>query len=91
MPVRAKFIVNTITRSMGSWWNAEMRENEPREAWSIKMYPVTPAAGSPEEDRKFWLATPSGSIELSTVNPAAAEEFADNLGRAVYVDFSRAD
>lgn len=85
MTVRAKFVVNTITRMMGTKWSGS--ESTPQEQWSIKLYPVT---SETEEDRRFWLATPSGSIELNTVNPDAAQDFVDSLGRKVYVDFSPA-
>jgi dihydroxyacetone kinase-like predicted kinase len=89
MSVRAKFVVNTITKSMAYVYDSEKRENTPKEMHTIKLFPV--ADGDNGENKKFWAATPSGSIELGIVNPAAVEEFASRLGQAVYVDFTPAD
>ena len=87
MGVRAKFVVNTITKSMGtSYVNGKP---ETGEVYSIRMYPVT-GVGSPE-DHSFWAATPSGTIELNTLNPAAVDQFAAVLGKSVYVDFTSAE
>jgi len=47
--------------------------------------PETVASGS-AENRSFWRWTPSGSIELSTINPNVLAEM--ELGREYYVDFT---
>lgn len=78
MGVRAKFVVNTITRSMGSTYDPKTQKSHPQEMWTVKLFPVT--GNGNEEDSKFWASTPSGTIELSMVNPAAAQMFADELG-----------
>lgn len=87
MGVRAKFVVNTITRSMGSGKQPN-GEYGPLEMWTVKLYPVAGEAG--EENQRFFASTPSGTIELGMVNPAAAQMFAEELGRKVYVDFTPA-
>lgn len=46
------------------------------------------AYNSPE-DKPFWDATPSGTIELQTVNRQAVAIF--EPGKAYFVDFSRID
>lgn len=89
MAVRAKFMVNTITRSMQSTYDPKTQKSSPQEVQSVKLFPVT--GGGSAEDKSFWLSTPSGSIELNILNPAAVEVFASVLGRAVYVDFTPAD
>lgn len=79
MTVRAKFVVNSITRTL-HWDKAK------GEIATIKLYPVT--SGS-EENKSFYAATPSGSIELGTVNQLAADAF--ELGKEYYVDFTKAE
>jgi hypothetical protein len=79
MSVRAKFIVNSITRT--KHWDANKGEVQ-----TIKLMPVT--SGS-DENKSFYAATPSGTIELGTVNEEAAKQF--ELGKAYYVDFTPAE
>lgn len=77
--VRAKFKVDSITRTKYSG-NDEM--------YTVKLSPVY-ANGDPEhENSKFWKYTPSGVIELGTVNASAAEYF--KLGEEYYIDFTHA-
>jgi len=73
MTVRAKFKVQSVTESEGGLKSA-------------RLHPVT--SGSPE-NAEFYKWTPGGSIELSTMNPAAAEQF--RPGREFYVDFTPAE
>lgn len=75
--VRAKFKVTEIIRRPG--WNGAS------EVRAIRLAPVS--AGS-EENKRFYAATPNGSIELATVNVEAAAEF--ELGQEFYVDFTAA-
>lgn len=72
MTVRAKFKVTSITETEGG--NKQ-----------IKLQPVT--SGSPE-NAEFFKWTPYGSIDMGTVNPAAAEQF--KPGAEFYVDFTPA-
>lgn len=69
--VRAKFVVSQITRY----------HNSPN-AVTVKMQPVY---GNTEENKTFWQATPSGSIEMSITAEPAAKAF--ELGKEYYVDF----
>jgi len=41
-------------------------------ATKVKMQPVTKGS---EENKEFWAATPSGSIEMTIKNETAAERF----------------
>jgi hypothetical protein len=77
--VRAKFVVNSIT--LTKHW-----EKDKGNIATIKLQPVT--SGS-DENKSFYAATPSGNIELGTVNQEAAAAF--ELGVAFYVDFTRAE
>jgi hypothetical protein len=63
MSVRAKFVVNTITRQLFG---------EQGEGQVIKLSPVY--SNSPE-NKEFYKWTPCGQIELGTVNPEAAKQF----------------
>lgn len=73
--VRAKFYVNSITESLYSGASHK----------TVKMSSVT--SGSPE-NAEFFKWTPTGSIEIGTLNPAAAEAFV--IGGTYYVDFTPA-
>lgn len=75
MTVRAKFVVNEIARN----------QYGQQETQVIRMSAVM--SGS-EENKKFFAWTPSGKIELQTVNPDAGKAF--ELGKEYYVDFSEA-
>lgn len=96
---RAKFKVDSIERSIGSMPvlndDGTQKKGEsgyilygPVEMRTIKMSPVFGNGDSNHENTKFWQASPSGSLNLSCVNLAAAEVF--GLGEEFYVDFTRA-
>lgn len=51
----------------------------------VKMSPVT---GSSEENKQFFEATPTGSIEFGTINEAALAEF--QPGIEYYITIERA-
>lgn len=51
----------------------------------IKMRPVTQGS---EENREFYQYTPSGNIDLGTVNQQAADYF--EFGKEYYIDFTEA-
>lgn len=78
MTVRAKFTVQSVTQT--KHWDKSKGYIS-----TIKLQPVT--SGS-EENQSFYEATPSGSIELGTVNEAAASQF--ELGAEYYIDFTKA-
>lgn len=72
MSVRAKFKVTSVTESEGGLKTAKMQ---------------AVSSGSPENEA-FFKWTPSASIDLSTMNPEAAEQFVP--GKQFYVDFTPA-
>ena len=77
MSVRAKFKVTRIERSL---WRKGI------EVQTIVLLPVT--SGS-DENTQFYEATPSGSIQLGTVNAEAAAQF--ELEGEYYIDFTKAE
>jgi hypothetical protein len=89
--VRAKFKVTSLKRVVSSVpvvtadGKTEWHEGE---VVSIEASPVYGNNDPNHENTKFWTATPSGRLELGTVNAAAAAEFV--LGAEYYVDFTRA-
>ena len=83
MNTRAKFAVTSIERSLRTVWDGH--KSVTAEAQTIELRPVT--SGS-KENEQFYMATPSGMIELTTINPAAGNTF--KLGAEYYVDFSAA-
>lgn len=72
MTVRAKFKVQSITEVEGGLKTASL---------------TAVSSGSPE-NAEFFKWTPSARIELSTMNPVAAEQFVP--GKEFYVDFTPA-
>ena len=69
MTVRTKFKVVSITEHEGAIRTAKLQ---------------AVSSGS-EENKAFFKWTPSGSIQLGTLNPAAAAQFVP--GKEFYVDF----
>lgn len=59
------------------------------ESKKVQLSPIYPGADATEEDKAFWTATPSGSIDMQINNPAAAVQF--EVGKTYYVDFSEAE
>lgn len=78
MSVRAKFKCHTITEREG--WNGVKLVRD------VKLIPVT--SGS-DENKRFYAATPGGSVEIACANAEAAAQFV--IGREYYVDFTPAD
>jgi hypothetical protein len=76
MPVRAKFRVDTITESC---WNKNAR--------TIKMSAVYD--DGIEENKRFFDATPSGTLEMLVNNPSTIEQL--ELGKTFYIDFTPAE
>lgn len=77
--VRAKFKVDSITRTKP--WDASKGD--------LHTVKLTPVVSGSKENEAFYAATPCGSIDLSTVNQAAAKRF--ELGKEYFVDFTPAD
>jgi hypothetical protein len=76
--VRAKFRVDAIERTkQGS-----------EELHTVRMSPVYGNNDPEHENTKFWRATPSGTLQMGTINKAAAEQF--DLGGEYYIDFTKA-
>lgn len=76
MTVRAKFVVNSITRR--KHWDKTKSD-----LFDVKLSPVT---GGSAENNSFYAASPGGSIDLVTINAEAANALP--LGGEVYVDFT---
>jgi hypothetical protein len=99
MGVRAKFYVGKIdkatttrlvTDDTGKLIPNELAggyRQEQVEIANIYLYPVVSSVQN-SENARFFAATPSGQIVLSTVNPAAWEHF--EQGKEFYVDFTPA-
>ena len=75
--VRAKFVCTS---------KAITNEGTEDEGFQIGLDAVT--SGS-EENENFFKMTPAASMNLSTINPKAAEQF--EVGKEYYIDFSPAD
>lgn len=75
--VRAKFKLQSFTTSL---------DHTGKELRTLTFYPVT--SGS-DENKAFWQYTPSGKIELGTVNPDAWSKF--ELGKEYFLDFTPAE
>jgi hypothetical protein len=70
MNVRAKFYVQSITRTQSLIY--QDGQSIPQEVQTIKLFPVV---GNSEENKQFFASTPTGTIEVGTVNLDAAKQF----------------
>ena len=75
MTVRAKFYVSEVKQSR--YMNDIMT--------TIRLSAVT---GNSEENKEFFRWSPTGTIDLGTVNPAVVEQM--HIGDEFYVDFTPA-
>ena len=83
--VRAKFTCTSIERRMSSRWNSVTREHEDKEMRTVTLIPVY---GDSDENKRFWNATPAGTLQLGMINLEAAEAF--DIGKEYYLDISPA-
>ena len=82
MVVRAKFRLNSYTTELYDMW----KENKSIGKVEKRTLNFTPVYGTgSDENKAFWDATPSGSLQLGVVNPEAWKEF--ELGKEYYLDF----
>lgn len=79
--VRAKFQVQTI--------GPQQTVNVNGEDKAVTTITLLPVYSGSEENEKFYALTPSGSIQLSTVNADAAAVF--KQGQEYYIDFTPAE
>jgi hypothetical protein len=79
MSVRTKFYVVSLTKQ--KMWNGE-------DGVGIVINLSPPMSGS-DENKEFYKYSPSGSIELGTVNEGAAAQF--EIGKEYYIDFTPAE
>ena len=97
--VRAKFKVESITRTIGSKCvlDAEGKPAKDEKGYykqapcsmaTIVMHPVYGNGDPNHENTKFWQASPAGKLELNCVNEAATACF--NIGQEFYLDFTPA-
>jgi hypothetical protein len=93
--VRAKFTYTGDSRSVINTFPHKKEDGqighsrpEPTELRLLKFSPVYANNDPKHENSNFWQHSPTGSIELGTVNKAAWEQF--ELGKEYYVDFTRA-
>lgn len=78
--IRAKFYVNSVTLSK---WGPDQEILH-----TVKMSPVMGSGNASDENKSFWKYTPTGSLELGTINAAAGAAF--EIGKSYYLDFSPA-
>lgn len=93
--VRAKFKLNSIEcrtttrqKDQSKPWNAE-GNMETVEMRTLRFSPVYGNGDPNHENTKFWQASPSGRLELGTVNPEAWKHF--ELDKEYYLDFTPAE
>ena len=86
MTVRAKFRLNSYTTEMvDKWVDGKVVGREEKRTLNF-----TPVYGTgSEENKAYWDATPSGSLQLGVVNQEAWRQF--ELGKSYYLDFNAAE
>jgi hypothetical protein len=73
MPVRAKFRVNS--------------KSEPSSEGDVANISLGAVYDGSEENKRFFKYTPSGQIQMGTINAEAANQF--EVGDEFYVDFTK--
>ena len=94
MNVRAKFRLNSYTTELQATYPHYKADGQPDYTRPVQVEKrtlnLTPVYGSgSDENKAFWDATPTGSLQLGVVNQQAWAAF--ELGKSYYVDFSEAD
>lgn len=95
MSVRAKFKLHKIEISTTTRYprkedgGHDYQAGEAVELRSLHFNPVYANNDPNHENSKFWDASPSGSLVLGTINPAAWNAF--ELDGEYYLDFTKAD
>lgn len=94
--VRAKFKFDSYSTTLHSRYPHRKDDGSPDygkpeavELRTLKFSPVYANSDPNHENSKFWNASPSGSLELGTVNPEAWSAF--QLGKEYYLDFTPAE
>jgi len=82
--VRAKFQLNSYTTTMHSGWK-DGKSTPPVEVRTLNF---TPVCYDTEENKQFWASTPTGSLQLGTVNQEVWKLF--ELNKSYYLDFTPA-
>lgn len=81
--VRCKFHCHSITETLQSVYDQESQSYKTKKVFTPKFQVVT--TGN-EDDKRFFAATPSGSLEFGTVNIPAFE-----VGKKYYLDITEAE
>ncbi len=68
---------------------AKFKVDERAETTNGGKVTMSPVTGGSEENKKFFLWTPWGRMEMGTINPDALKEFTP--GREFYIDFTPAE
>jgi len=91
--VRAKFRLNSFTTELHNQYPHQTEEGQPDYSKPVSVEKrtlnFTPVTSGDDEDKMFWDATPSGSLQLGVVNQEAWKHF--ELGKLYYLDFTLAD
>lgn len=94
MSVRAKFLCNSVAIDKRPWAPVDpetgQRDWAKREDQEQRTFNFTPVGDDPTggENRKFWEASPSGSLQLGCVNEDVWPFF--EVGETYYLDFTKA-
>jgi hypothetical protein len=78
MTIRAKFKVQSVTRSAG--WDTKNPT-----VYTVRLNPVT---SNTPENASFYASTPTGSVELGLVSADVGGQF--EIGQEFFVDFTPA-
>jgi len=94
MSVRAKFKVDSFNSCLHQRTKDPTKPYSPENTEKVEMRTVvlSPVFGNGDpnhENTRFWNASPSGRLELGTINPEAWKQF--ELGKEYYIDLTPAE
>lgn len=86
MAVRCKMRLFRRNQTQGTRWDAETQQNVPQEMHGFEFHVVTKGDA---EDTAFWMSTPVGRLEFSSVNPEVGKQL--ELNKTYYVTITPAE
>lgn len=88
MVVRAKFKLVGVRKYVANQWDDTVGQSREMNMADLRFQVVSKTKDPKDENSKFWHSTPTGTIQLQTVNQEAADQLIEHLGGEFYVDFT---
>lgn len=88
MAIRCKFHILSVTRTLMQSYDSVKQVSTLKEGDTFKFHVVSGGADATQEDKDFFMSTPNGNLEFSSVNPATSAAL--QLGKKYYITITEA-